>query len=61
MHTHFHSHVWYQVDEQREWNTSKKKAGEGKDDDSSEENVDKLVIYRQILEILKPGENVLKV
>ena len=51
-----------QVEEQREWKEGGKSksngGGESGEDDSL---VDSLVIYKQILEILKPGETVVKV
>lgn len=63
----FPSHT--QVDEQSEWiagsknKKRNKQGGEENDSDdkeSSDEQLDKLVIYKQILEILKPGESVPK-
>ena len=52
------------MDEQREWNTGGKKDGEKEEEDEGSggtESVDRLLIYRQILSILQPGESVLKV
>ena len=49
--------VW-QVEEEREW---KEGRGGGEESATGEDQVDKLVVYRQILELLKPGETVTKV
>ena len=51
-----------QIEEQREWKEGDKSETNG-DERSSEGDaaVDNLIIYRQILEILKPGETVVKV
>jgi hypothetical protein len=51
-----------QIEEQREWKEGDKNETNG-DERSSESDapVDNLIIYRQILEILKPGETVVKV
>lgn len=37
------------------------KKGEEGSDQSSEDNVDKLLVYKKILELLQPGETVTKV
>lgn len=60
------SHVLYwlsgwQVEEQREWKEGGKNEANGDDTSEDDAAVDDLVIYRQILEILKPGETVVKV
>ena len=59
--SHSHSHS-LQIEEQREWKEGDKSETNG-DERSSEGDaaVDNLIIYRQILEILKPGETVVKV
>ena len=49
----------FQVEELREWKEGESKRGEG--DESPVQEVDRLTVYRQILDILKPGETVLKV
>jgi hypothetical protein len=50
------------VDEQQEWKKPGQGTEEEKDNGKEEElSVDRLVIYRQIIEILKPGEDVPKV
>ncbi len=53
-----------QVEELREWKAGEKGrtgGGEGSDEDASSPEVDRLTVCRQILELLKPGETVLKV
>ena len=48
-----------QVEELREWKSGgKREEGEQEEEDSE---VDTVAIYKQILEILRPGETVLKV
>lgn len=49
--------VQKQVEEQEEWRKGKEK----KMEEEEESPTDQLVIYKQILEILKPGETVVKV
>lgn len=61
---------WTTVDEREEWKKGGKggrgkkkgeeKKGEEGENGSQDEEVDRLVIYRQILEILRPGEDVPK-
>ena len=46
-----------QIEEQREWN--KTGGGEGSEEDDNP--LDKITVYQQILDILKPGETLLKV
>lgn len=50
-----------QVEETREWEEGKHAGKEESDEREADEDVDKLVIYKQILELIKPGETVLKV
>lgn len=54
-------HYWDKIEELNEWNKGNKNRQDDDDDDQQEQTVDKLVIYRQILDILQPGETVLKV
>ena len=68
--------IWtflYQVEELQEWKSGQRKSssrqdgdeeeeeGEGEEKDNDAQDVDTVAIYKQILEILKPGETVLKV
>ena len=48
-----------QVEELREWKSGERRGEEGEEEEDSE--VDTVAIYKQILEILRPGETVLKV
>ena len=51
------------MEEEREWKAGRmqtEEAGNG-DESSSDDQVDKLQVYKSILEILKPGETVTKV
>ena len=50
-----------QVEETREWEEGKHAGKEESDEGEADEEVDKLVIYKQILELIRPGETVLKV
>ena len=58
-----------QVEEQREWAAgadgrrarAAQGMDEGEEEDGERDHVDKSVIYKQILDLLQPGETVLKV
>ena len=52
-----------QVEEEREWEEGKGKMeeGEGEGGGETELQVDKLLVYKSILELLQPGETVTKV
>ena len=49
-----------QIEELREWKKGKEKE-EREKEEMDEDAPDQLVIYKQIVELLKPGETVLKV
>ncbi len=46
-----------QIEEQREWN----KTGGGQGLEEDDNPLDKMAVYQQILDILKPGETLVKV
>ena len=50
-----------QVEEEREWKEGRGGGEESGQSATGEDQVDKVVVYRQILELLKPGETVPKV
>ena len=51
-----------QVEEEREWEEGQGKgSGESREQSTTEDQVDKLTVYKSILELLKPGETVTKV
>ena len=50
------------MEEEREWKKGQEKEGEEGDEQASMEDlVDKLLVYKNILDLLKPGETVTKV
>ena len=50
------------MEEEREWKKGQEKEGEEGDEQASmEDHVDKLLVYKNILDLLKPGETVTKV
>ena len=49
------------VEEQRQWKEGALEGSDKDEDGETEEVVDKVAIYQQILNILKPGETVVKV
>jgi CD2 antigen cytoplasmic tail-binding protein 2 len=52
---------WNKVEEEREWKKGQEKEGEEGDEQASmEDHVDKLLVYKNILDLLKPGETVTK-
>lgn len=59
----YHTNGLPQVEELREWRAGQKGGNRGgaSDDDSSPPEVDRLAVSKQILEVLRPGETVLKV
>ena len=52
--------LFLKVEEQRQWREGEMKGNED-DEEEEEETVDKILIYQQIINILKPGETVVKV
>ena len=49
------------MEEEREWKEGKKKEGEEEAMAVEEAQVDKLLVYKSILQLLQPGETVTKV
>ena len=53
--------LFLKVEEQRQWREGEMKGNKEDDEEEEEETVDKILIYQQIINILKPGETVVKV
>ncbi|XP_003383440.1 PREDICTED: CD2 antigen cytoplasmic tail-binding protein 2-like [Amphimedon queenslandica] len=51
---------WAKIEEQRQWKEGAMAASDKDEEGDAEEVVDKVAIYQQILNILKPGETVVK-
>ena len=60
-HIHTHTHTHTQLEEQREWSSNQKPDSADSEGEEDEPAIDKLTIYRQIMEILHPGETLPKV
>ena len=55
------THTHAQLEEQREWSSTQKPDSADSEGEEDEPAIDKLTIYRQIMEILHPGETLPKV